>query len=298
MINKSGFVAIVGRPNVGKSTLLNILVGQKVAIVANRPQTTRNRILGIVNEGEAQMLFLDTPGLHKPKDKLGVYMMRQAEGAVRDVDAAVLVVEPTEVVEEVERGIMERAKADDFPVILAVNKIDTVEKQALLPIIAAYAGAFEFAAIIPISARTGDGIADLKAEIVKLLPEGPAYFPEDAYTDQTERQMVGELIREKALRMLDKEVPHGLAVDIERFVEREDGIVEIKAVIVCEKESHKGIIIGKGGAMLKKLGTAARVDMERLLGCKVYLETFVKVRESWRDNERLLRSVGYNDNKN
>jgi GTP-binding protein Era len=291
-------VAIVGRPNVGKSTLLNALVGQKVAIVANRPQTTRNRILGIVNEREAQMLFLDTPGLHKPKDKLGAYMMRQAEGAVRDVDAAVLVVEPTETVEEVELGVIERAKTDGFPVILAVNKIDAVEKSALLPVIAAYAKVFEFAAIIPISARTGDGLAELKDEISKLLPEGPAYFPEDAYTDQTERQMVAELIREKALRMLDKEVPHGLAVDIERFVEREDGIVEIKAVIVCEKESHKGIIIGKGGTMLKKIGSSARVDMERLLGCKVYLETFVKVRELWRDNERLLRSVGYNDNHN
>jgi GTP-binding protein Era len=298
VITKSGFVAIVGRPNVGKSTLLNALVGQKVAIVANRPQTTRNRILGIVNEREAQMLFLDTPGLHKPKDKLGAYMMRQAEGAVRDVDAAVLVVEPTETVEEVELGVIERAKTDGFPVILAVNKIDAVEKSALLPVIAAYAKVFEFAAIIPISARTGDGLAELKDEISKLLPEGPAYFPEDAYTDQTERQMVAELIREKALRMLDKEVPHGLAVDIERFVEREDGIVEIKAVIVCEKESHKGIIIGKGGTMLKKIGSSARVDMERLLGCKVYLETFVKVRELWRDNERLLRSVGYNDNHN
>ncbi len=295
MIKKSGFVAIVGKPNVGKSTLLNALVGQKVAIVANRPQTTRNRILGIVNEGETQILFLDTPGLHKPKDKLGAYMMRQAEGAVRDVDAAVLVIEPTVAVEEVERGVIERAKTGGFPIILAINKIDTVEKSALLPIIAVYAALCDFAAVIPISARTGDGLPDLKNEIIKLLPEGPAYFPEDAYTDQTERQMVAELIREKALRMLEKEVPHGLAVEIERFTEREDGIVEIKAVIVCEKESHKGIIIGKGGVMLKKIGSSARVDMERLLGCKVYLETFVKVRESWRDSEQFLRSAGYND---
>ncbi len=295
-ITNSGIVGIVGKPNVGKSTLLNRLVGQKVAIVANRPQTTRNRILGIANIDNTQILYLDTPGLHSPKTKLGDYMMREANSGFRDVDLVLLIVEPTEVIEDVEINVLERAKDSGYPVILVINKIDTVERPTLLPIIDSYSKLYEFEEIMLLSAERGTGVEDLSKKIIAMMPEGPAYFPEDAYTDQTERQMVAEFIREKALRSLNKEVPHGLAVEVEEFKEREDGMVDIKAVIYCEKESHKGIVIGKKGAMLKKIASAARYEIEMLLDCKVYLEIFVKVRESWRNSERFLRSVGYKDN--
>ena len=289
-VTHSGFLAIVGRPNVGKSTLLNRLVGQKVAIVSSRPQTTRNRVLGVLTKGECQMVFLDTPGLHAPRNKLGDFMMRQADSAVRSVDLAVLVVEPSDKIEEAELAVLRRCGC---PVLLAINKIDTVKKETLLSVIAAYAGVFDFAAVVPISALTGEGVEELYEELASRLEEGPAFFPEDAVTDQTERQLVAEFIREKALRTLDKEVPHGIAVEIESFEQKSEDLVHIGAVIYCEKESHKAIIIGKGGAMLKKIASAARVDMERLLGCRVYLEIFVKVKLNWRQSDAFLKNMGY-----
>ncbi len=289
-VTRSGFVAIVGRPNVGKSTLLNHLVGQKVAIVSSRPQTTRNRVLGVLTKDGCQMVFLDTPGLHAPRNKLGDYMMRQADSAVRSVDLVVLVVEPTDKIETAELSVLERCGC---PVLLAINKIDTVKKEALLAVIAAYASAYDFAAVVPLSALRGEGVEELYDELQSRLPDGPAFFPEDALTDQTERQLVAEFIREKALRTLDKEVPHGIAVEIERFEQREDGLVHVAAVIYCERDSHKGIVIGKGGAMLKRIASAARVDMERLLGCKVFLEVFVKVKQNWRDSDAFLKNMGY-----
>ena len=289
-VTRSGFVAIVGRPNVGKSTLLNHLVGQKVAIVSSRPQTTRNRVLGVLTKDGCQMVFLDTPGLHAPRNKLGDYMMRQADSAVRSVDLVVLVVEPTDKIETAELSVLERCGC---PVLLAINKIDTVKKEALLAVIAAYASAYDFAAVVPLSALRGEGVEELYDELQSRLPDGPAFFPEDALTDQTERQLVAEFIREKALRTLDKEVPHGIAVEIERFEQRDDGLVHVAAVIYCERDSHKGIVIGKGGAMLKRIASAARVDMERLLGCKVFLEVFVKVKQNWRDSDAFLKNMGY-----
>ena len=280
----------MGRPNVGKSTLLNHLVGQKVAIVSSRPPTTRNRVLGVLTKDGCQMVFLDTPGLHAPRNKLGDYMMRQADSAVRSVDLVVLVVEPTDKIETAELSVLERCGC---PVLLAINKIDTVKKEALLAVIAAYASAYDFAAVVPLSALRGEGVEELYDELQSRLPDGPAFFPEDALTDQTERQLVAEFIREKALRTLDKEVPHGIAVEIERFEQREDGLVHVAAVIYCERDSHKGIVIGKGGAMLKRIASAARVDMERLLGCKVFLEVFVKVKQNWRDSDAFLKNMGY-----
>ena len=261
-----------------------------MAIVSSRPQTTRNRVLGVLTKDGCQMVFLDTPGLHAPRNKLGDYMMRQADSAVRSVDLVVLVVEPTDKIETAELSVLERCGC---PVLLAINKIDTVKKEALLAVIAAYASAYDFAAVVPLSALRGEGVEELYDELQSRLPDGPAFFPEDALTDQTERQLVAEFIREKALRTLDKEVPHGIAVEIERFEQREDGLVHVAAVIYCERDSHKGIVIGKGGAMLKRIASAARVDMERLLGCKVFLEVFVKVKQNWRDSDAFLKNMGY-----
>jgi GTP-binding protein Era len=289
---RSGFVAIVGKPNVGKSTLLNRLVGQKVAIVSNRPQTTRNRILGILTQDGCQLVFLDTPGLHRPRNRLGDYMVRQADSAVREVDLVLLVTEPTEQIDPVELSVLKRSAA---PVVLVINKVDTVKREALLGVIAAYAAVHEFEAVLPISARTGEGVDELLSVLVQQMPEGPAFFPTDAMTDQTERQLLAEFIREKALRILDKEVPHSVAVEIERFEQRETGTVHVSAVIYCERESHKGIIIGKGGAMLKRIASSARVDMERLLGCKVFLEVFVKVKQNWRESDAFLKNLGYTE---
>ncbi|MBE6917573.1 MAG: GTPase Era [Ruminococcaceae bacterium] len=295
MKTKSAMITIAGRPNVGKSTLTNFLVGEKIAIVSNKPQTTRNRICGIVTKGDTQFVFVDTPGFHKPRTKLGDYMVNVTKESIADVDLTVLVVEPIASVGTQEEVLLEQLKARKCPVVLAINKIDTVEKEMLLEVIAAYSQAFEFAAIIPISARTGDGVDALLAECAKYAQEGPFLFDEDVTTDQPERQVMAEIIREKLLWCLDREIPHGTAVEITKFSERESGIIDLDATIYCEKASHKGIIIGKQGAMLKKISTMARSDCEKFMGTKVFLTTWVKVKESWRDSDFLVRNFGYRE---
>lgn len=295
-MKKNAMITIAGRPNVGKSTLTNALVGEKVAIVSNKPQTTRNRITAILSRGETQLVLMDTPGFHRARTRLGEYMDKVVRQSVADVDAVLLVVEPIASVGTQERELIAQLKQSRVPAILAVNKIDTVEKPELLEVIALYAAEHEFAAIIPISAKTGDGLPELLSELERFARPGEHLFPEDMYTDQPERAICAELIREKLLWCLDKEVPHGTAVEITRFTEREDGVIEIDATIYCEKASHKGIIIGKGGAMLRRVGELARRDMEALLDAKVYLQTWVKVRESWRDSQAQLRNFGFRDN--
>ena len=296
-ITKTAVVSVVGRPNVGKSTLTNKLVGQKVAIVSSKPQTTRTRITGVLSRGETQYVLLDTPGLHKPRSRLGDYMCKVVTDTVSEVDVAVLVVEPIPNIGPAEESLIAQIKQHHMPAILVINKIDTVKKEELLAVIATYAAVHEFDAVVPISARTGEGVEELLTEIDKYAIEGPQLFPEDMVSDQPERQLVAEIIREKMLRLLDREVPHGVAVGIERWNEREDGLVEINAVIYCEKASHKGIIIGKQGAMLKKISTMARHDCERFLGAKIYLQTWVKVKENWRDNPNLIRNFGYHQDR-
>ena len=296
-ITKTAVVSVVGRPNVGKSTLTNKLVGQKVAIVSSKPQTTRTRITGVLSRGETQYVLLDTPGLHKPRSRLGDYMCKVVTDTVSEVDVAVLVVEPIPNIGPAEESLIAQIKQHHMPAILVINKIDTVKKEELLAVIATYAAVHEFDAVVPISARTGEGVEELLTEIDKYAIEGPQLFPEDMVSDQPERQLVAEIIREKMLRLLDREVPHGVAVGIERWNEREDGLVEINAVIYCEKASHKGIIIGKQGAMLKKISTMARQDCERFLGAKIYLQTWVKVKENWRDNPNLIRNFGYHQDR-
>ena len=293
--SRSGMIAIVGRPNVGKSTLTNALVGEKIAIVSNKPQTTRNRICAVVTRGASQFVFLDTPGLHKAKNRLGDYMVKVVRDSVADVDAAILMVEPIANVGEPERQLIERVSAMKVPCVLCVNKTDTVRKDALLPVIDAYSRVMDFAAVMPISARDGDGVPQLLDLLEGFLPEGHHLFPDDAVTDQPERQVCGEILREKLLLCLDKEVPHGTAVELTKFSERDDEVIEVDATIYCEKESHKGIIIGKGGAMLKKISTQAREDMEKFMGTKIYLQTWVKVKENWRDNMNLIQNFGYRD---
>lgn len=295
-ITKTAVVSVVGRPNVGKSTLTNRLVGQKVAIVSSKPQTTRTRITGLLNKGDTQFVFLDTPGLHKPRTQLGDYMCKVVTDTVSEVDAAMLVVEPIANIGPAEENLISQIKQHHMPSILVINKIDTVKKEDLLAVIATYAQAHEFDAVIPISARTGEGVEELLSELSKYAIEGPQLFPEDMVSDQPERQLVAEIIREKMLRLLDREVPHGVAVGIERWNEREDGLVEINAVIYCEKASHKGIIIGKQGAMLRTIGAEARRDIENLLGTKVNLQLWVKVREDWRNRMDDLRTLGYESN--
>ncbi len=293
-IKKSGIITIVGRPNVGKSTLTNALVGEKVAIVTNKPQTTRNRICGILTRGESQFVFVDTPGLHRARTRLGDYMVRVVKESVADVDAVLLLVEPIPNVGEPERQLIGRIKALGCPSVLAINKADTLErKEKLLEVIRLYSQEHDFDAVVPISARTGQGVEQLLEVLEGLLPQGPQLFPEEMTSDQPERQMMSELLREKMLLCLDKEIPHGTAVEITRFAQREDGVVEVEATIYCEKDSHKGIIIGKGGAMLKKVSTLARQDMERYMGSKVYLQTWVKVKENWRDNPAAIQNFGY-----
>lgn len=292
---KSGFVAIVGRPNVGKSTLLNAMIGQKVAIVSPKPQTTRNRIIGILNEEGAQVVFLDTPGMHLPRNKLGEYMMKSVGGALYDVDAALMVVEADGEMHPAERELLGKLAETELPALLVVNKTDASDPERIARTIALYSEAYSFEAVVPLSAKTGEGVDILKKEILSRMEEGVPFFPEDAVTDQPERVMVAELIREKALQLLDKEVPHGIAVDIIRFVEKDSGVVEIDAEIYCEKNSHKGIIIGKGGRTLKAISSRARADAEELLDCKVYLRTWVKVKDRWRDSDFMLRSFGYSD---
>lgn len=294
-ITKTAVVSVVGRPNVGKSTLTNKLVGQKVAIVSSKPQTTRTRITGLLNKNGTQYVFLDTPGLHKPRTQLGDYMCKVVTDTVSEVDAAMLVVEPIANIGPAEESLIAQIKAHHMPAVLVINKIDTVKKEELLNVIATYAAAHEFEAVVPISARTGEGLDDLLGELSKYAIEGPQLFPEDMVSDQPERQLVAEIIREKMLRLLDREVPHGVAVGIERWHEREDGLVEINAVIYCEKASHKGIIIGKQGAMLREIGKQARGDIERMLDAKVYLELWVKLKEGWRNNQYQMRNFGYEE---
>ncbi|MBS6215896.1 MAG: GTPase Era [Clostridiales bacterium] len=295
-IKKSGMISIVGRPNVGKSTLTNALVGEKIAIVTNKPQTTRNRICAVVDRNDCQFVFLDTPGLHKARTKLGDYMVKVVKDSVADVDAVCLIVEPIPHVGGPEEELIGRIKNLGVPSVLIINKIDTVEKEALLAVMQTYAAAHEFSAILPISAKNGEGVEEVLDVLAQFLPEGPRLFPEDMVTDQPERQVCAEIIREKLLLCLDKEIPHGTAVELIRFAERErDGVIEIDATIYCEKDSHKGIIIGKGGAMLKKISTLARQDIERFMGAKVYLQTWVKVKENWRDNLNLIHNFGYRD---
>ena len=289
-------ITVCGRPNVGKSSLTNALVGEKVAIVSNKAQTTRNRIYGVVNREDTQYILLDTPGLHKPKSALGDYMVKVVTSSLSDVDCALLLVEPIAHVGAPELALIERIKEEHLPAILCINKIDTVEPAELLPVIAAYNEAWDgFDAIIPISAHTGDGLEDLMKELRKYASEGPQLFPDGQTSDQPERQVMWEIVREKLLLCLDKEIPHGTAVEITKFSERDSGVIDVDATIYCEKASHKGIIIGKQGAMLKKISTMARHDMEKFMGTKVYLETWVKVKENWRDNINYVRSFGYND---
>ncbi len=295
MATKSAMITIAGRPNVGKSTLTNYLVGEKIAIVSNKPQTTRNRICGIVTKGDTQFVFVDTPGYHKARTKLGDYMVNVTKNSIADVDLTIMLVEPIASIGPQEEGLIAQLKASNCPAVLAINKIDSVEKDTLLEVIALYSQAAAFTAIIPISAKTGDGVEALLKECEKYAVDSPFLFPEDSTTDQPERQVMAEIIREKLLWCLDREVPHGTAVEITTFSERDSGIIDIDATIYCEKASHKGIIIGKHGDMLKKISTMARADCEKFMGTKVYLTTWVKVKENWRDSDFLVRNFGYSE---
>ena len=295
MATKTAMITIAGRPNVGKSTLTNYLVGEKIAIVSNKPQTTRNRICGIVTKGDTQFVFVDTPGYHKARTKLGDYMVNVTKNSIADVDLTIMLVEPIASIGPQEEGLIAQLKASNCPAVLAINKIDSVEKDTLLEVIALYSQAAAFTAIIPISAKTGDGVEALLKECEKYAVDSPFLFPEDSTTDQPERQVMAEIIREKLLWCLDREVPHGTAVEITTFSERDSGIIDIDATIYCEKASHKGIIIGKHGDMLKKISTMARADCEKFMGTKVYLTTWVKVKENWRDSDFLVRNFGYSE---
>ena len=292
---KTGFVTFIGRPNVGKSTLMNQIIGQKIAITSKKPQTTRNRIQTVYTCDEGQIVFLDTPGIHKAKNKLGEYMVDVAEKTLKEVDVILWLVEPTTFIGAGERHIAERLSKIKTPVILVINKIDTVKsKEEILTFIAAYKDILNFAEIIPVSALKEMNIEDVKSSIFKYLPAGPQFYDEDTVTDQPMRQIAAELIREKALRMLDDEIPHGIAVVIDQMKERPNGIIDVDATIVCERDSHKGIIIGKGGSMLKRIGTAARMEIENLMDTKVNLKLWVKVRREWRDSDMYMKNYGYN----
>lgn len=293
MIDKNVMVTIAGRPNVGKSTLTNALVGEKISIVSSKPQTTRNRIFAVLNRGNTQIVLTDTPGFHRARTRLGDYMVKVVEESVADVDVIALVVEPIANIGEQERILIEKIKEMKAPAVLVINKIDTVEKQTLLEVIAVYSSAHTFDAVVPVSARKGQGLEELLEELEKFAVDGPQLFPDDMVTDQPERQICAEMIREKLLLCLDKEIPHGTAVEITRFSQRDDGVIDVEATIFCEKDSHKGIIIGKKGAMLKKIGELARKDIEQFMGDKVYLQTWVKVKENWRDSDAQLRNFGY-----
>ena len=291
---KSGFVTIIGRPNVGKSTLMNHLIGQKIAITSSKAQTTRNRIQTVYTGQEGQVVFLDTPGINKAKNKLGEYMLNVAENTLKEVDVILWLVEPATFIGAGERYILEKLERVHTPVILVVNKTDLVKEEEILKAINTYKEVYDFAEIVPVSALRNRNTDELMSVIFQYLEEGPRYYDEDTITDQPERAIVAEMIREKALRSLDKEVPHGIAVVIDRMKDRQDGrIVDIDATIICERDSHKGIIIGKQGAMLKKIGTQARMDMEKLLDTKVNLKLWVKVKKDWRDSEFLLKNYGY-----
>ncbi|HCY78322.1 MAG TPA: GTPase Era [Clostridiales bacterium] len=295
MISKTAMITICGRPNVGKSTLTNALVGEKIAIVSNKPQTTRNRISAVVNRGDTQFVIIDTPGFHKPRTRLGDYMVNVVKESVADVDAVMLLVEPIANIGRQEEELIARIKETGVPAILVINKIDTVEKTELLEVMALYSAAHDFDAIIPMSAKNGEGIDELLAELEKYAQEGPQLFPDDMICDQPEKQICAELVREKLLLCLDKEIPHGTAVEVTRFSERDNGIIDLDVTIYCEKASHKGIIIGKQGAMLKKIGELARADIEAFMGTKVFLQTWVKVKENWRDSTAQLRNFGFTE---
>ena len=291
---KSGFVTLIGRPNVGKSTLMNHLIGQKIAITSNKPQTTRNRIQTVLTTEDGQIVFVDTPGIHKAKNKLGEYMVNIAERSLNEVDVVLWLVEPSTFIGAGERHIIDQLKKVRTPVILVINKIDMVKREELLPAIDMYRKEYDFAEIVPVSARSGDNTDELVKVILKYLPYGPQFYDEDTVTDQPQRQIVAELIREKALRCLEEEIPHGIAVTIERMKERpEGGLVDIDATIICERDSHKGIIIGKQGAMLKKIGSQARTEIEKMLEEKVNLKLWVKVKKDWRDSDFLIKNFGY-----
>lgn len=291
-MKRTAFIAIVGRPNVGKSTLLNAILGEKVAIVSSKPQTTRNRILGIETRGEDQYVFMDTPGIHRPKNSLGEFMVKTADSSMRDADAIVLVIDPGKAISPVEENVISYLKASGIPGILVLNKIDLYRREVLAQTIATYAAKHDFAAVVPISARSGKNVDEVMQECSAFLAESEWFFPEDMITDQPERQIAAEVIREKVLRALDEEVPHGVAVVIEEFTD-EKTMVRIRAEIFCEKASHKGIIVGKGGETLKRIGTNARQELERLLGVKVYLNLWVKVKENWRESARTVQNFGY-----
>lgn len=295
MTNKAAMITVCGRPNVGKSTLTNTLVGEKIAIVSNKPQTTRNRICAVVTKGNTQFVFMDTPGFHKPRTRLGDYMVNVVRESVADVDAVMLLVEPLPNIGKQEQELIARFKETGVPALLVINKIDTVQRAELLEVMAVYSAAYEFDAIIPISAKTGEGVDELLAELSKYAVDGPQLFPDDMISDQPEKQICAELVREKLLLCLDKEIPHGTAVEVTRFSERDDGIIDMDVTIYCEKASHKGIIIGKKGAMLKKIGELARADIEAFMGTKVFLQTWVKVKENWRDSQAQLRNFGFTE---
>lgn len=293
-MKKTAFIAIVGRPNVGKSTLLNAILGEKVAIVSSKPQTTRNRITGIFTRGEEQYVFLDTPGIHSPKNSLGEFMVRTADTSMRDADAVVLVVDTGKEITSVEENVIAYLKKSGIPAILALNKIDMYDREVLAATISKYAEKYDFAAFVPIAAKKGKNVPELMDECAKFLVESDWFFPDDMVTDQPERQIAAEIIREKILRTLNKEIPHGTAVVIEEFKD-EGTLVRIRAEIFCEKASHKGIIVGKGGEALKLIGTYAREDLEKMLGVKVYLNLWVKVKENWRESARTVSNFGYRD---
>lgn len=291
---RSGFVTLIGRPNVGKSTLMNYLVGQKIAITSKKPQTTRNRIQTVLTTEEGQIVFVDTPGIHKAKNKLGEYMVNVARQTLNEVDVILWLVEPTTFIGAGEQHIIERLKKVNTPVILVINKIDSVKKEEILKAIAAYRDQMEFAEIVPVSARSGENTGELLKTVMKYLPYGPQYYDEDTVTDQPERQIVAELIREKALHCLEDEIPHGIAVTIESM-KRKGKVIHIEATIICERDSHKGIIIGKQGNMLKKIGSTARYEIEKMLECQVNLKLWVKVKKDWRDSEYLMKNFGYRE---
>lgn len=296
--DKSAFIAIVGRPNVGKSSILNRLLGQKIAIVSSKPQTTRNRITGVLTEGENQLVFFDTPGMHKPKNSLGKYMVRSVNESVGGVDCCMLVVEAGREAGQTELDLIEKFKMMDMPAILAINKIDMLkEKDALMKQILAYSSLYDFEAVVPVSAQDGSGMTELLDELKNQATEGGHFFDDDTLTDQPERVIVAEIIREKILRLCDKEIPHGTAVVIEKMKTRENGILDIDATIFCERDTHKRIIIGKNGSMLKKISTFARQDIEKFFDCKVFLQTWIKVKEDWRNRAQILQNFGY-DEKN
>ena len=293
-ITKTAVFTIAGRPNVGKSTLANYIAGEKIAIVSNKPQTTRNRIYAICQREDAQLVFLDTPGYHKPKNALDSYMDKIVEASVADnMDAVVLMVEPIAHIGKQEEALMQMIRTSGAPGVLAINKCDTVKKEELLAVIAAYSEAFGFDEIVPISAKTGEGVEELLKVLRGYAQEGPQLFPDDMVTDQPDRQIVAEIVREKLLYCLEHEIPHGTAVEVTRFIERDDEVIELDVTIYCERASHKSIIIGKGGSMLKKIGEMARKDVERYMGTKVYLQSWVKVKENWRESDAMLRNFGY-----